>query len=125
MCIILSIETSTRVCSIAIHQNQELIALSNLFQEKSHSAKLSILIDQLLLNSDITYNDLSAVAVSKGPGSYTGLRIGISTAKGLCFTLGIPLISIDTLEALAKSQLNNLKDDSLLCRSHTQGRRLG
>ena len=115
MCIILSIETSTRVCSIAIHQNQELIASSNLFQEKSHSSKLSTLIDQLLKNSEITYKDLSAVAVSKGPGSYTGLRIGISTAKGLCFTIGIPLISIDTLEALAKSQLNHFKDDSLLC----------
>ncbi len=71
-------------------------------QGYSHAEKLHVFIEDILKETAITVRDLKAVAVSKGPGSYTGLRIGVSTAKGLCYALGIPLISIDTLEVLAK-----------------------
>ncbi len=101
MATILSIETATEVCSVAIHQSGKIVALQSLFLEKSHAGSLAVLIDQLLKNTHTAPHALDAIAVSAGPGSYTGLRIGISTAKGLCFTLEKPLISVGTLEAMA------------------------
>lgn len=101
MAIILSIETSTKVCSVALHKENKLMASKELFLEKSHSGLLSVLINDLLEHCGLTAQDLEAVAVSKGPGSYTGLRIGVSTAKGLCYALDIPLIAVNTLEAMA------------------------
>lgn len=108
---ILNIETSTKNCSVSIAQNGKTIALKEVAEESfSHSEKLHVCIDNLLKENQITYKDLNAVALSGGPGSYTGLRIGTSTAKGLCFALDIPLIAVDTLLVLAK-QVN---EDSLI-----------
>src|SRR5690606_12325361 len=100
---ILNIETSTKNCSVSIAQNGKTIALKEVAEESfSHSEKLHVFIDNLLKENQITYKDSNAVALSGGPGSYTGLRIGTSAAKGLCFALDIPLIAVDTLLVLAK-----------------------
>ncbi len=99
---ILNIETATKNCSVSISKNGNLIALKEICEANfSHAEKLHGFIKDTLQESKIEFNDLSAVAISKGPGSYTGLRIGVSSAKGLCFALDIPLISTLTLEALA------------------------
>ena len=100
---IISLETSSPICSIALHQIEDgrLLGQSELRLEKSHSTHLTVLIEQLLANASHTLRDLTAVAVSDGPGSYTGLRIGASAAKGLCFALDIPLLAVGTLPALA------------------------
>jgi tRNA threonylcarbamoyladenosine biosynthesis protein TsaB len=100
MTFILSVETSTPICSVAIHKNGELIANADLFLEKSHSNSLTPLIEELLRHCDLKMDQLNAVAVSSGPGSYTGLRIGLSTVKGLCFALDIPLIGISSLDSM-------------------------
>ncbi|MCS7017561.1 MAG: tRNA (adenosine(37)-N6)-threonylcarbamoyltransferase complex dimerization subunit type 1 TsaB [Cytophagales bacterium] len=99
--VLLSLETSGSSCSVALHQNGRLIAYAELHQEKSHSGRLTLLIEELLRHSNLSPQNLTAVAVSAGPGSYTGLRIGVSTAKGLCFALGIPLLAVDTLQAMS------------------------
>lgn len=101
MPLILSIETSTKVCSVALHRGETLLASSEILIERSHSKFITILIDNLFSHSGEKMTDLDAVAVSKGPGSYTGLRIGVSTAKGICYALEKPLISIDTLASMA------------------------
>ena len=101
MSCILSIETATSVCSVALHRQGVLLGCQSLMLDKSHSSYLAVMIDQMLNNCQIDKQDLSAVAVSKGPGSYTGLRIGTATAKGLCYALDIPLIAVNTLEAMA------------------------
>src|SRR3569623_677531 len=100
MTLIISIDTSTKVCSVALHAEAQLIATQTLHVEKSHTESLLMAIEHLITISPYTKEDLSAVAVSSGPGSYTGLRIGTSTAKGLCYALGIPLIAVNTLEAM-------------------------
>jgi tRNA threonylcarbamoyladenosine biosynthesis protein TsaB len=99
---ILSIDTATSVCSVAVHQQGILVGIVDLFQENVHGQKLMPLIDALLRQVGIHIGELDAVAVSKGPGSYTGLRIGVSTAKGLAFARDIPLIGVDTLDALGR-----------------------
>lgn len=99
---ILSIESSTSVCSVALHHNGRLEALMELHQENVHAQQLMLLVEQLMERSGVTVDQLDAVAVSSGPGSYTGLRIGVSIAKGLAFAHDIPLIGVDTLKALAK-----------------------
>ena len=99
---ILSIETSTKICSVALHNEGQLLAETTLHVDKSHSEKLAVLIKDILSYADVTSKQLAAVAVASGPGSYTGLRIGVSSAKGLCYALGIPLISVNTLEAMAR-----------------------
>ncbi len=106
MSYILSIETSTAICSVAIHSDAKLMANADLYLEKSHSNSLTPLIEQLLNHCDLQMNDLNAIAVSSGPGSYTGLRIGLSTAKGLCYALDIPLISISSLDSMTTQVLN-------------------
>ncbi len=107
MAYILHIETATRNCSVAVAHDGQTIADREVADEGfSHAEKLHLFIEQTLADAQISYADLSAVAVSQGPGSYTGLRIGVSAAKGLCFALGIPLISVDTLAVLA-AQVNS------------------
>ncbi|AVR45334.1 tRNA (adenosine(37)-N6)-threonylcarbamoyltransferase complex dimerization subunit type 1 TsaB [Christiangramia fulva] len=102
MAIILCLETATTNCSVGIAENGELIAVrEDNNKNYSHAEKLHVFIDEALKEAGLKPEDLEAVAVSKGPGSYTGLRIGVSAAKGLCFALGIPLISIPTLDLLA------------------------
>lgn len=105
MSLILSIETATDVCSVALHQQGTLLGGTDLCLEKSHSKMLTAMIDQLMANTGNELSELQAVAVSKGPGSYTGLRIGVATAKGLCFGLKIPLIAVNTLKALTMQLL--------------------
>jgi tRNA threonylcarbamoyladenosine biosynthesis protein TsaB len=103
MGLLLSLETSSPICSVALHstENGRLLGQSELRLEKSHSTHLTVLIEQLIANTGYTLRDLAAVAVSDGPGSYTGLRIGAAAAKGLCFALDIPLVAVGTLPALA------------------------
>ena len=98
---ILSIDTSTSICSVALHTDGKLIAHTETFLDRSHSRNISHMIDHILAICEISMNDLSAYAVSAGPGSYTGMRIGTSTAKGFCFALDKPLISVSSLYSLA------------------------
>jgi tRNA threonylcarbamoyladenosine biosynthesis protein TsaB len=103
---ILNIETATKNCSVSIAKNGETILCREIAEEGySHAEKLHVFIEEVIAASGISVQDLKAVAVSQGPGSYTGLRIGVSAAKGLCFALNIPLIAVDTLQTLA-SQAN-------------------
>ena len=114
MSYILNIESSTTNCSISLANNGELISIRELNEKNySHSTKLHSFIEEVLKNSNITVNKLSAIAVSSGPGSYTGLRIGVSAAKGLCYALQIPLISVPTLKVLAR-QLNIQREDLII-----------
>lgn len=100
---ILHLETSTKVCSVALSYDGELKQLHEIKDDQySHGEQLTLLIEKALKGAEILPQQLSAVSVASGPGSYTGLRIGVSTAKGLCYALGIPLIAIDSLTALAK-----------------------
>ena len=103
MNLLLSLETSSPICSIALHtiEDGRLLGQSELRLEKSHSTHLTVLIEQLVANTGHNLHGLGAVAVSGGPGSYTGLRIGAAAAKGLCFALDIPLVAVGTLPALA------------------------
>lgn len=103
MIYILNIETATTNCSVSISENGETIALKEDYDSKySHAERLHVYIDEVLKEAGLSQNDLDAIAVSKGPGSYTGLRIGVSSAKGLCYALDKPLISVPTLESLAR-----------------------
>lgn len=101
MATILQLETATQVCSAAISINGETIALKEQMASNIHAGSLTLFIKEVMDLSGLQFTDLDAVAVSKGPGSYTGLRIGVSTAKGLCFALERPLIGIDTLQMMA------------------------
>ena len=101
MAIILQIETATPVCSVALAIDGKCIAFKELVKENSHSSLVTVMIDELLHEQNITTKHLDAIAVSKGPGSYTGLRIGASVAKGMCYALEIPLIAISTLKEMA------------------------
>jgi len=99
---ILNIETATKNCSVAVAKNGVTIALREIAEEGySHAEKLHVFINELVEESKISLQNLNAIAVSQGPGSYTGLRIGVSSAKGLCYALNIPLIAVDTLQSLA------------------------
>lgn len=101
MALILSIETATKVCSVAVHQKGVLLGLNEIHLDNVHSQKIMGLISSLLDQLGVESKSLDAVAVSAGPGSYTGLRIGVSVAKGLAYALDIPLIGISSLEGLA------------------------
>ena len=115
MSLILSLETSTNVCSVALTREGDTVATEKLFVEKSHSNLLTVVIDSLLGQVGIEKQELSAIAVSKGPGSYTGLRIGVSTAKGLCYALDKPLIAVNTLQAMAREILPYNTHQAYLC----------
>lgn len=102
MVYILNIETATKNCSVSLAENGRTVALREISEEQfNHAEKLHVFIEEVLGDAGVSMQNLSAVAVSKGPGSYTGLRIGVSSAKGLSYALGIPLISVDTLQVLA------------------------
>lgn len=100
MALILNIETSTEVCSVVLSKNGELLYEKVSSDGLNHSELLTVFIEQIFSENKIKLSDLDAVAVSKGPGSYTGLRIGVSVAKGLCYALNIPLIAISTLDSM-------------------------
>lgn len=115
MAVILSLETSSKICSVAIHKDGNVLACSEVHINQSHASKLAPLISNVVSISGIAMSELTAVAISSGPGSYTGLRIGTSTAKGLCYSLSIPLITINTLELLAFQMSNRIEQGALLC----------
>lgn len=98
---ILNIETATQVCSVGLAMDGNTVALRESSEKNIHAGKTTIFIEEVIREAAIGYEDLSAVAVSEGPGSYTGLRIGTSVAKGLCYSLDIPLIAVSTLQAMA------------------------
>ncbi len=98
---ILCLETATPVCSVALNDSCCTIALRETEGQNAHSEKITNFINEVMEVGRIGYNQLDAVAVSQGPGSYTGLRIGVSTAKGICYAADLPLMAVDTLEAMA------------------------
>lgn len=112
---ILNIETATKNCSVTLAKNGETILCKEISElGYSHAEKLHVFIEEICKESSIQLKDLHAIAVSKGPGSYTGLRIGVSAAKGLCFALDIPLISVDTLAVLASQAQLIAKENDLI-----------
>jgi tRNA threonylcarbamoyladenosine biosynthesis protein TsaB len=115
MALILSLETSTSVCSVAIHSDGKVLATSEIHVGQSAAAKLAVLIDNVKKAAGIELKTLSAIGISSGPGSYTGLRIGTSTAKGLCYALNIPLISATALDVMAHTVSKFNTDNALLC----------
>ena len=116
MVTILQLETATQVCSAALSVNGETIALKELAAQNIHAGSLTLFIQEVMVQAGLSFADLDAIAVSKGPGSYTGLRIGVSTAKGLCFALDKPLIGVDTLKMMAEGYLKaNMDYTGLVC----------
>ena len=115
MSLILSIETATPTCSVALHAGAKLVAVQSLHVANSHAESLLLTIDHLFSITPYNTKEIVAVAVSSGPGSYTGLRIGTATAKGLCYALNIPLIAIGTLEAMAYGMQSYNTARALLC----------
>ncbi|MCX7985687.1 MAG: tRNA (adenosine(37)-N6)-threonylcarbamoyltransferase complex dimerization subunit type 1 TsaB [Bacteroidales bacterium] len=118
--VILCIETSENFCSVALSENGRLVLQLVDDSDRNHSQILTVLIDSLLKQVNLSVDSLSAVAVSRGPGSYTGLRIGTSVAKGICYAANIPLIAVSTLETLCYAALNDTffnknTSDLLLC----------
>ncbi|MDP5096197.1 MAG: tRNA (adenosine(37)-N6)-threonylcarbamoyltransferase complex dimerization subunit type 1 TsaB [Flavobacterium sp.] len=121
MSIILNIETATKNCSVALAKEGKTIACKEIAEQNfSHAEKLHVFIEELLLENQLIFSDLAAIAVSQGPGSYTGLRIGVSSAKGFCYALNIPLIAIDTLQLLA----NQVRIDDGIIISMIDARRM-
>ena len=102
MALILAIETGTDICSVALVRDGKLVALRESDEERNHAKKIAVFVDELLRESGVSADDLDAVAVSKGPGSYTGLRIGVSFAKGLCYGQNIPLVAVGSLDSLVE-----------------------
>lgn len=113
MAYLLHIESATRTCSVALSDNDRVLAIREDHSEGySHSSLLTTFIEEVIKDAGIRFQDLQAVSVSMGPGSYTGLRIGVSAAKGLCYGLDIPLIAVDTLESMAHHCRNLLSERS-------------
>ncbi|MCB0662351.1 MAG: tRNA (adenosine(37)-N6)-threonylcarbamoyltransferase complex dimerization subunit type 1 TsaB, partial [Saprospiraceae bacterium] len=105
---LLIIESATDICSVAMVKEGKLAGVRELLEPFKHSERLTLLIDELMKDCDLGYQDLAGVGVSEGPGSYTSLRVGTSVAKGLCFGLQIPMIALETLKGLAMGmQLEN------------------
>ncbi len=124
MALILCIETGTDVCSVGIAKDGELLSLRESDEGRDHAKKVGVFVDELLRETGIAPDDLDAVAVGKGPGSYTGLRIGVSFAKGLCYGTGKPLIAVNSLASLAEVAREDYEagiidvenwDEALLC----------
>ncbi len=111
MALILNIETSTKVCSVSLGLDGECVGLVESEIPQAHASQLTRLIEQLMADSNKELKELDAVAVSGGPGSYTGLRIGVSTAKGICYALNKPLIAVDTLKALAWAGMDKIGEE--------------
>ncbi len=123
MALLLSLETSSQACSVALHNNGLLLASREIETPRSAASQLAVMIRDVINEVEHKPTDLQGVVVASGPGSYTGLRIGVATAKGLCYALNIPLIAINTLQLLAyqgKNWLKNLEgkeqsDEMLFC----------
>jgi tRNA threonylcarbamoyladenosine biosynthesis protein TsaB len=119
MTYILHLETATKICSVAIAKDGVLISHKETTVANSHSSLITSFVADVVKAAGIELNDLSAVCISMGPGSYTGLRIGVSTAKGFCYALNIPLIAVNTLQSMANyyaaNNADKLNDETLLC----------
>lgn len=116
MAFILALDTATEVCSVALFNNNQQLQLTEIEEGNTHANMLTTLIESVVTKAGITLQQLDAVCVSMGPGSYTGLRVGVSTAKGLCYTLKKPLIAINTLQSLAQVFINqNPTYTGLIC----------
>jgi len=111
---ILSLDTSTKVCSVAIHEDGALIGSQIYHLQNSHSSLLPVIIQQVAENCEIPLSELNAVALSAGPGSYTGLRIGTATVKGLAFTLNIPIMAINSLDTMIEQIKPFVKSEDVL-----------
>jgi len=110
MAVLLLIETATPVCSVAITKDKQLLALRESQEKNIHSSQITIFIQEAIKETGMTMDQLDAIAISKGPGSYTGLRIGTSSAKGLCYALDKPLIAVPTLQAMANGGKDHLQE---------------
>lgn len=115
MSLILSLETSVYSCSVALHENGRLLHTELIKEPQAHATKLALLIQTSFQKIDRSMLELKAIAITSGPGSYTGLRIGTSTAKGLCFALNIPLLSVNTLELLIYQASFQNPQKAMLC----------
>ncbi len=120
MALLLSLETSTRWFSCALHEDHKLISFKESLTEQTAASMLAVMVEQMFKDSGLKKNQLDAVTVASGPGSYTGLRIGVATAKGICYALDIPLIAVNTLSLMTRQFIDQFpgKDflkDSLLC----------
>lgn len=115
MPVILSLETSTDVCSVALHAGASLLGQEEIHEPQIHAARLAPIMRKVTANANVHFTEIQAVAVTSGPGSYTGLRIGASTAKGLCYALNIPLIAVGSLELLAFQGQTYNKQNAFLC----------
>jgi len=108
---LLLLETSTAVCSVSLARGTEIITRRQSSAPKAHASMLAVFIDEVLKENHMTLLDCQAVAVSGGPGSYTGLRVGVSTAKGLCFASSLPLIAVSSLDLIAQLTIEKLADE--------------
>jgi tRNA threonylcarbamoyladenosine biosynthesis protein TsaB len=124
MSLLLQIETATTACSVALVQQGKVLAVKELNERNIHAEVITVFIEDLFAQTQKTYADLDAIAVSSGPGSYTGLRIGVSTAKGLCFGLDKPLIAVETLQAMADGMAADIEDKELLLCPMIDARRM-
>jgi tRNA threonylcarbamoyladenosine biosynthesis protein TsaB len=115
MALILSLETSGESCSVALHNQGTVVAHQHINEPQAHAVRLASLIQQVFTDASVKISQLKAVAISAGPGSYTGLRIGTSTAKGICYSLGIPLIAVNTLELLVHQATVNKHEADIYC----------
>lgn len=112
MATILNIETATQVCSVALSANGSILHIRETSEKNSHSSTITVFIEEIMKITGLPFSALDAVAVSMGPGSYTGLRIGVSTAKGICYAIDKPLIAVGTLQSMAAGMLKKLKDNN-------------
>lgn len=127
MSLILQIETSTISCSVGLARDGKMLSGRTISQRNIHAEVITVFIGEILAENNISFTELDAVAVSSGPGSYTGLRIGVSTAKGLCFSLDKPLIAVETLKAMAAgylSRFGNLDEKPILLCPMIDARRM-
>lgn len=115
MSLILCIETATDSCSVCVASDKNILALKESHNSRAHASLLSVFIDEILASIKMPYQELDAIAVSCGPGSYTGLRIGAATAKGLCFALDKPLIAVPTLESMTAIFMDTNSGCDLFC----------
>jgi tRNA threonylcarbamoyladenosine biosynthesis protein TsaB len=118
MPLILYLETATKICSVALAKDEILLGLRETAVSNSHSELITVFIQEVLVEAGFGISEIDAVTVSKGPGSYTGLRIGVSTAKGICYSLDKPLISVSTLQAMAFGALLHFPEigsETIIC----------
>lgn len=117
MALILNFDTSTRICSVALVEEEKILSFRENDEGRNHASLLTVFIDEVLKEAGKSPSELDAIAVSKGPGSYTGLRIGISTAKGMAYALNIPVMAIPTLKIMAHGYLSRhaVDENALLC----------